>query len=96
MCKLQNFWLVVNGNDVLLLDIFLHLLFCLNTVHSRAKSDYLLQGRPTRTPQATFGPRKDFELSAQYFLKPSVPSILAEFEDRFDVKTPFFVFSFKF
>ena len=23
MCELQNFWLVVNGNDVLLLDIFL-------------------------------------------------------------------------
>ena len=95
MCELQNFWLVVNGNDVLLLDIFLLLYiryctFCLNTVHSRAKSDYLLPGRPTR------GPRKGFEWPDQYFLKPSVPSILAEIEDRFDVKTPFFVFFFKF
>ena len=45
-----------------------------------------MPGRPTR------GPRKGFEWPEQYFLKPSVPSILAEIEDRFDVKTPFFVF----
>ena len=44
------------------------------------------QGRPTR------GPRKGFEWPAQYFLKLSIPSILAEVEDRFDVKTPFFIF----
>ena len=44
------------------------------------------QRRPTR------GPRKGFEWPAQYFLKHSFPSILAEIENRFDVKTPFFVF----
>ena len=48
----------------------------------------LLQGRPTR------GPRKGFEWPAQCFLKPSVPSVLAEVEDRSDVKTPFFLFFF--
>ena len=46
------------------------------------------QGRPTR------GPRKGFEWPAQHFLKPSVPSILAEVEDRFDVKDPFFLVFF--
>ena len=60
------------------------------------KSDYLKslvnlkQGRPTR------GPRKGFERPAQYFLKPSVLSILTKVENRFDVKTYFFVFFFKF
>ena len=52
----------------------------------------LVQGRPTRNPRATFGPLKDFEWPAVYFLKLSVPSILAEIEDRSDIKTPFFVF----
>ena len=47
---------------------------------------YLEQGRPTR------GPRKGYEWPAQYFLKLSVPSILAEVEDRFDMKTSFFMF----
>ena len=47
------------------------------------------QGRPTR------GPRKGFEWPAQYFLKPSVPSILAEVEDRFNVKDPFFLVFFQ-
>ena len=46
----------------------------------------LIEGRQTR------GPRKGFEWPAQYFLKLSVPSILAEIEDRFDVKTSFFLF----
>ena len=41
---------------------------------------------------AKFGPRKGSEWSAQYFLKPSVSSI--KVEDRFDVKTPFFLFFF--
>ena len=50
------------------------------------------QGRPTCGPRAAFGPHKGFEWPAQYFSKPSVASILAKFEDRFDVKTPFFLF----
>ena len=37
-------------------------------------------------------PRKGFEWPAQYFFKLSVPSILEEVEDRFDVKAPFFLF----
>ena len=41
------------------------------------------QGRPTR------GPRKGFEWPAQCFLKPSVLLILAEVEDKFDVKALF-------
>ena len=45
----------------------------------------LVQGRPTRGPSR-------FEWPAEYFLKLSVPSILAEIEDKFDVKTPFFLF----
>ena len=50
------------------------------------KALYLGQGRPTH------GPRKGFEWPAQYFFKLSVPSILEEVEDRFDVKAPFFLF----
>ena len=45
----------------------------------------LVQGRPTRRPSR-------IEWPAEYFLKLSAPSILAEIEDRFDVKIPFFLF----
>ena len=48
----------------------------------------LVQGRPTRGPSR-------IEWPAEYFLKLSAPSILAEIEDRFDVKTPFFLFFFQ-
>ena len=43
-----------------------------------------------RGPNVAAG--KGFEWPTQYFLKLSVPSILAEVENRFDVKTPFFIF----
>ena len=62
------------------------------------KNDGLVQGRPTRGARATFSPRKGFEWPAEYFLKSSVPPILAEIqpeiEDRFHVQTSFYpVFS---
>ena len=57
-----------------------------HTSNTRTPGDKLDQGC------ATCGPRKSFEWPSQYFLKLSVPSILAEVKDRFDVKTPFFIF----
>ena len=45
----------------------------------------LVQGLPTRGPSY-------IEWSAEYFLKLSAPSILTEIEDKFDVKTLFFLF----
>ena len=56
--------------------------------HQYIGANGIKQGRPTG------GPRKGFEWPAQYFLKPSIPSILAKVEDRFDVNTPFFLFFF--
>ena len=50
----------------------------------------------TLNTRPTCDPRKAFEWPSQYFLKASLPSILAEIEDRFDVKIPFFLFHFKF
>ena len=62
--------------------------FRLKTNRCKTTVKHIKQGRPTR------GPRKGFGWSAQYFLKPCVPLILAEVEDRFYVKTPVFLFFF--